>query len=66
MTFINHSGEVIIITNTSNKASVPPAAARSYIIDMLGELCSVAEGSEQTDILALLKLVRQAVSEIKQ
>ncbi len=44
-------------------ASVPKDAARSYIIDMLGELCVVADQSGHGEILALLKLTRQAVVE---
>ena len=44
-------------------ASVPKEAARSYIIDMLGELCAVADQSGHGEVLALLKLTRQAVTE---
>ena len=44
-------------------APVPKDAARSYIIDMLGELCVVADRSGHGEVLALLKLTRQAVVE---
>ena len=39
---------------------IPTDLARDYIIDMLTELCSVAEQSKQEDLLVLLRLTTQA------
>ena len=40
--------------------NIPTDLARDYIIDMLVELCNVAEQSKQEDLLVLLKLTTQA------
>ncbi len=41
-------------------AIIPPQAARSYITDMLGELCQLAQDTHQKDLHILLKLTAQA------
>ncbi|MEE9272834.1 MAG: hypothetical protein V3U57_06165 [Robiginitomaculum sp.] len=42
------------------QCQIPPDAARSYITDILGELCQVAEVTGQKDLLSFLIVARHA------